>query len=537
MKNKVMPDDFAVIAAPLASKSLINAHSRIFCLYYNFGMRKNHKQPPIDVDTRLDGSPHAEPPGEVARAGGISWGEIFGFFGIVCLLTWFWTLLFSTGLLNSLDGGVTRGFAQVLHTAGLIIGLLVFLGNRRSSLRQPNGLLLIVVCCIPNAAIITALLTGAAQYHVPLILCLWLLAGAACSVAVAGMATFFGCYRSRTALALLSAASACAAGIALLFSFLQNDAKVTCTCIMLPLALCALFLSGKLNPDYRQKGSADDSCRAKEHEKISFRRFAPFAAGLILYGIVFGFICSMGNNLYADSIGPASAFTAMAIPGVILFVLALATKRPIGATSLQGIAALTAISFLPLLFLGGDATETVRVGAHMVLLACITGFFMIAFALIIHMVHMERTEAARAFLIGQLLHYTGLLIGWLVGMMVYERAGLGSITLHVSAACLIAALILCALALGRKGETHLDSSGDERELEGKTADICRVFELSKREAELFSLLARGYDNQAIEQELFISKNTVKSHVYHIYTKLGVHSKDELLSFIQTWQLH
>ena len=36
----------------------------------------------------------------------------------------------------------------------------------------------------------------------------------------------------------------------------------------------------------------------------------------------------------------------------------------------------------------------------------------------------------------------------------------------------------------------------------------------------------------IEQELVLSYNTVKTHIKHIYQKLGVHSRQELLDLIE-----
>ncbi|MFF5388732.1 response regulator [Streptomyces sp. NPDC013012] len=44
--------------------------------------------------------------------------------------------------------------------------------------------------------------------------------------------------------------------------------------------------------------------------------------------------------------------------------------------------------------------------------------------------------------------------------------------------------------------------------------------LSAREAEILALVARGTANRAIAAELFISEATVKTHLTHIYAKLG-----------------
>ncbi|MBU7597420.1 response regulator transcription factor [Streptomyces sp. P38-E01] len=48
--------------------------------------------------------------------------------------------------------------------------------------------------------------------------------------------------------------------------------------------------------------------------------------------------------------------------------------------------------------------------------------------------------------------------------------------------------------------------------------------LSRRETEVLSLVAEGLSNQQISKQLFLSQATVKSHLAHIYTKLGVDSR-------------
>ncbi|MFR5090943.1 MAG: response regulator transcription factor [Adlercreutzia equolifaciens] len=56
----------------------------------------------------------------------------------------------------------------------------------------------------------------------------------------------------------------------------------------------------------------------------------------------------------------------------------------------------------------------------------------------------------------------------------------------------------------------------------------KKFGLSDRETEIAFLLARGYSRPYIREKLFISKNTVATHIRHIYGKLGIHSKEELI---------
>ena len=55
--------------------------------------------------------------------------------------------------------------------------------------------------------------------------------------------------------------------------------------------------------------------------------------------------------------------------------------------------------------------------------------------------------------------------------------------------------------------------------------------LTERETDVFGLLARGNNTLRIQEELSITKNTLKYHTRHIYEKLGVHSQQELIDLL------
>ena len=62
----------------------------------------------------------------------------------------------------------------------------------------------------------------------------------------------------------------------------------------------------------------------------------------------------------------------------------------------------------------------------------------------------------------------------------------------------------------------------------RTACLSDEFGLTAREREVFVLLAHGRNGRYIMDHLVISRNTAKSHIKHIYFKLGVHSHQELI---------
>ena len=58
--------------------------------------------------------------------------------------------------------------------------------------------------------------------------------------------------------------------------------------------------------------------------------------------------------------------------------------------------------------------------------------------------------------------------------------------------------------------------------------------LTAREEEVLGHLLRGKSTAAIAADIFLSKNTVRTHVSHIYQKAGVHGRDELVELVERY---
>ena len=54
-------------------------------------------------------------------------------------------------------------------------------------------------------------------------------------------------------------------------------------------------------------------------------------------------------------------------------------------------------------------------------------------------------------------------------------------------------------------------------------------QLSSREKDILELLKKGYQYKEIASMLYISKETVKKHIHHIYTKLQVQNRLEIIN--------
>lgn len=81
-------------------------------------------------------------------------------------------------------------------------------------------------------------------------------------------------------------------------------------------------------------------------------------------------------------------------------------------------------------------------------------------------------------------------------------------------------------------ESEAEISTPEERFDERCAAVAERFGLSPREREVFAMLARGRNREYIQEQLVVSRNTVKAHVKHIYAKLGIHTHQELIDLVE-----
>ncbi len=86
-------------------------------------------------------------------------------------------------------------------------------------------------------------------------------------------------------------------------------------------------------------------------------------------------------------------------------------------------------------------------------------------------------------------------------------------------------------AEGARGITVAEGAGVDP-VAATIACLASAHSLTPREAEVAVLLAKGRSLPFVQDELFISAGTAQTHARHIYKKLGVHSRQELIDLVE-----
>ena len=71
-------------------------------------------------------------------------------------------------------------------------------------------------------------------------------------------------------------------------------------------------------------------------------------------------------------------------------------------------------------------------------------------------------------------------------------------------------------------------------MQGSIGELGRQFLLSPREMEVLTLYALGYTQKRVANELFITESTAHAHIKHIYEKTGMHSRQEIIDYLECY---
>lgn len=70
---------------------------------------------------------------------------------------------------------------------------------------------------------------------------------------------------------------------------------------------------------------------------------------------------------------------------------------------------------------------------------------------------------------------------------------------------------------------------------GKCETVANTFLLSRRETEILFFLAKGHNAAYIQEKLYISEGTAKTHIRHIYRKCDIHNQQDLMRMVEDAQ--
>lgn len=77
---------------------------------------------------------------------------------------------------------------------------------------------------------------------------------------------------------------------------------------------------------------------------------------------------------------------------------------------------------------------------------------------------------------------------------------------------------------------------DMKNRDAISSDFLNFYKITDREKDVIELIGKGFPVSRIADQLFISKRTVETHLYNIYSKCNIQNRIELMHLMETFSL-
>ena len=152
-----------------------------------------------------------------------------------------------------------------------------------------------------------------------------------------------------------------------------------------------------------------------------------------------------------------------------------------------------------------------------------------------------RLSGVMVFGIGWGMVTLGVLLGSSLGQFVCTFAPFSPQSLSLIALLATLAILISYMFVFNENDLIALAKGDEdkggaeprrQRFQDRCKDVAGEYGLSPKETEIMILFAKGRSSTRIQEDLYLSRGTVTTHLRHIYQKMDVHGKQEFLDVIE-----
>ena len=338
------------------------------------------------------------------------------------------------------------------------------------------------------------------------------------------------CQSAEDVVMLFSWALLVAAALYLTVAFLGTAAGYVCA--VLPL-LSLAGLAAETQGGHAQNGERPDAREAEPQpsfwaatQKLPWK----LLLGLAVFGIAFGLMRISASSASIEVFQESYLAHTLARAGTTVVALVLIGKLKKAYWVLSTLQLLAFTLGICSYWLPFESTAVLTVAATTAGYTCLElMLWAVLFELFLE------TNVAFNTLYGIVRGLVSLATLVATGFSLFVMASMAAGIVHVALLFFLLAMILVSsLLFGSRNVASLwglerpAMAPEATDAEQVTQALAETYGLTARETEVVALLMKGRNEPFISEALFISPSTTHSHVSHLYAKIGVHSRQELL---------
>ena len=489
-----------------------------------------------------DDEPKADPQGSGALS--LSLQHLgFGLYWAWVWLAIFSSTLFSPPLHVLQDLNAVRLAGITAQALALLLAALF-----APRLLEPRGhRLLLLGSCVLGPVGTVAIVAGNSLTGVSWLLVslagwiVWGLAGA-CMIWLWGK--YYASIDVRSASIYMSASVALGALVYFVITYMQPAAALAATSVLPLVSAGMVLLAGRGSSQAALAGTAVD----QRHFPAILSRVL---WGIAIYAVAFGLLKGMSLPEYGRVFDYANRLSLLGsgIMGLLIAASVVVASRFRTPGLMYRLVLPTMVAgFLLLSFLGTDGGML----STAIVMSGFTCFDILTWIVLFEVAHRLGFSPVRVFGFGRFANVAGLCVGWAIGLLfmggahpeqpILTALSLGAVFLLVLTTMLVLdepEIPIPGIPANSSADSSAQGAHDDLGSDvtfgpwrRRCTEIARTYGLSPREEEVLILLAKGRDTEFIQNALVITDHTARAHTYHIYKKLNIHSRQELLDVIE-----
>lgn len=276
----------------------------------------------------------------------------------------------------------------------------------------------------------------------------------------------------------------------------------------------------------------------------------PLPWKLLALMAVAGLMSGLAGSLLgsAENIGAIHRIMATGLAGIVILVMVFARRQRCDVRFLAKVGlpfGIIALVFIP--FAGPIWGYAV---SFLIKLAYVWFTFFVLLMLA-NIAYRFEVPSLRLFALARATSEGAIFLGVLMRRSIQQTELLTSdVFLYAVSVVGIVLLLVCAViwmseksvnadwgASGISLENRIHIPSPRERLMDRCEELGAAYSLTEREIEILGLIAQRKSRIEIEQGLFLSQNTIKTHVRHLYAKLGVHSKEDVYELFEQSKTH
>lgn len=345
------------------------------------------------------------------------------------------------------------------------------------------------------------------------------------------------------AVGCLTAAFVGGAALFVVALYLPYAAGIGTTSLLAPISAVLFYLAGR-GEDRGDVLSAPTAHEATRDKAGPGEPGEPRRAGLTrtfvcigLLGLAESFMRATFLNVDPASDSVSYRWLFLLATALSAGALALAATRSTksGAVRLACRASMCALAFLTLLT---PIVDESGLAADLTTLVCYCMFNLLVWLYLTLTACAWPVSVAELFGFGLGASYLGCLAGTFFGGVLVSFFSPGFRTLSLAALLCAVAIVVALLFIADEGVFARLIDADEERPQAPRRFMLRVmavaqeYGLTPKETEVLTLAAKGRTTQRIREELGLSTGTVNTHLAHIYKKLDVHDRQQMLDMLE-----